>query len=132
MNYSFNDHVMDNYRMRPITGMKMLSNVARETLNSRLELTTIWTDRLSIVTGVDSQHNTHTSRGGLKYTSLPRQKNMTFESYGAFSKQHTTLQLNKSLYLVLDLMPYKFKTSVLELKYLIKRETLFCQVVFYV
>lgn len=86
VNYNFNDHVMDNYRMRPITGMKMLSNVARETLNSRLELTTIWTDRLSIVTGVDSQHNTHTSRGGLKYTSLPRQKNMTFESYGAFSE----------------------------------------------
>ncbi|ESK38678.1 TonB-dependent copper receptor [Acinetobacter nectaris CIP 110549] len=86
VNYNFNDHIMDNYRMRPVKGMKMLSNVARETLNSRLEFTTIWTDRFTVLTGVDSQHNTHTSRGGLNYASIPRQKDMTFESYGAFAE----------------------------------------------
>ncbi|WHP07647.1 TonB-dependent copper receptor [Acinetobacter corruptisaponis] len=101
IDYSYNDHIMDNFRLRaaPMTTMnmhgmqmtvpnKMEMEVARRTLNSRLAVTTDW-DRFSVVSGVDSQRNTH---GGnmimyaMPSMNSPFANDLKFQSYGAFSE----------------------------------------------
>ncbi|WP_333661963.1 TonB-dependent copper receptor [Acinetobacter sp.] len=101
VDYSYNDHIMDNFRLRtaPMTTMnmhgmqmtvpnKMEMEVARRTLNSRLAVTTDW-DRFSVVSGVDSQRNTH---GGnmimyaMPSMNSPFANDLKFQSYGAFSE----------------------------------------------
>ncbi|EKU57241.1 TonB-dependent copper receptor [Acinetobacter sp. WC-323] len=106
VNYSYNDHIMDNFSLRsPEVEMKhgdhvmkvlmpMEMQVTRRTLNSRLAITTDW-DKFSVVSGVDSQHNQH---GGnmimhtMPEESSPFEEDMKFQSYGAFSE--LTYQLN--------------------------------------
>lgn len=101
VNYSYNDHIMDNFSLRtpPLAemehhGMKMLMpnpmsmQVTRRTLNSRLALTSEW-DQLSLVTGVDSQMNKH--GGAMTSPTMPSmnkpfQSDMKFQSYGAFAE----------------------------------------------
>ena len=72
VDYSYNDHVMDNFSLRkftPVDGMSMpmASNVARRTLNSRVAITTEW-DNWSLVSGVDAQNNKHSARKGMMNT----------------------------------------------------------------
>ena len=101
INYSYNDHIMDNFSLRtpPLAemehrGMTMLMpnpmsmQVTRRTLNSRLALTSEW-DQLSLVTGVDSQMNKH--GGAMTSPTMPSmnkpfQSDMKFQSYGAFAE----------------------------------------------
>lgn len=92
VDYSYNDHVMDNFSLRkftPVDGMSMpmASNVARRTLNSRVAITTEW-DNWSLVSGVDTQNNKHSARKGMMntYKDKPRVTDMDFESYGAFGE----------------------------------------------
>ena len=92
VDYSYNDHVMDNFSLRkftPVDGMSMpmASNVARRTLNSRVAITTEW-DNWSLVSGVDAQNNKHSARKGMMntYKDKPRVADMDFESYGAFGE----------------------------------------------
>lgn len=93
VNYSFNDHVMDNFSLRefnPADGMSMpmASNVARKTLNARMAVTQEW-DELQLVTGLDSQNNEHSKRSGSlmsPYQDQARAKDMKFQSYGAFGE----------------------------------------------
>ena len=92
VDYSYNDHVMDNFSLRkftPVDGMSMpmASNVARRTLNSRVAITTEW-DNWSLVSGVDAQNNKHSARKGMvnTYKDKPRVTDMDFESYGAFGE----------------------------------------------
>lgn len=101
VDYSDNDHIMDNFRLRtaPMTSMTMHGmqmsvpnnmemEVARRTLNTRLAITTDW-DKLSVVSGIDSQHNTH---GGnmimyaMPSMNSPFTNDLQFQSYGAFSE----------------------------------------------
>ena len=101
INYSYNDHVMDNFRLRtPPTmtmtmhGMqiavpnKMEMEVTRRTLNARAAMTSEW-DKVSLMTGIDSQRNKH---GGnmimyaMPSMNSPFKTNMEFESYGAFGE----------------------------------------------
>ena len=101
INYSYNDHIMDNFSLRtpPMTEMtmhgmtmdvpnKMSMEVTRRTLNSRLAVTSEW-DKASLITGVDSQRNEH---GGdmimyaMPAMNSPFQTNMKFQSYGAFGE----------------------------------------------
>ncbi|MDN5526226.1 TonB-dependent copper receptor, partial [Acinetobacter sp.] len=101
VDYSYNDHVMDNFRLRtpPTTtmtmhGMKMIvpnkmeMEVTRRTLNARAAMTSEW-DKVSLMTGIDSQHNKH---GGnmimyaMPSMNSPFKTNMEFESYGAFGE----------------------------------------------
>ncbi|MGR2462886.1 TonB-dependent copper receptor, partial [Salmonella enterica] len=61
VNYSFNDHVMDNFSLREfqpsgMMNMPMASNVARRTLNARMAVTHEW-DKIDFVTGIDTQNN---------------------------------------------------------------------------
>ena len=92
VDYSYNDHVMDNFSLRKFTlvdgmSMPMASNVARRTLNSRVAITTEW-DNWSLVSGVDAQNNKHSARKGMMntYKDKPRVTDMDFESYGAFGE----------------------------------------------
>lgn len=99
VDYSYNDHVMDNFRLRtpPTTTMhgmqmtvlnKMEMEVTRRTLNARAAMTSEW-DKVSLMTGIDSQRNKH---GGnmimyaMPSMNSPFKTNMKFESYGAFGE----------------------------------------------
>lgn len=92
VDYSYNDHVMDNFSLREFTpaggmSMPMASNVARRTINSRVAMTTDW-DRISLVSGLDVQNNKHSARKGMMntYKDKPRVTDMDFQSYGAFGE----------------------------------------------
>ena len=96
VNYSYNDHVMDNFRLRaaPMTHdmmtHQMVANpsemqVTRRTLNSRLAMTSAWNE-LSLITGVDSQRNSHAGSMTSLMMSMPLSTNMKFQSYGAFGE----------------------------------------------
>jgi iron complex outermembrane recepter protein len=104
VNYSFNDHVMDNYSLRefnPADGMSMpmASNVARRTLNARMAVTHQW-DQLQLITGVDTQNNEHSKRSGSlmsPYQDQAREKDMKFQSYGGFAELSYPLSENNKL-----------------------------------
>lgn len=90
VNYNFNDHVMDNFSLRPFVAeggmsMPMASNVARKTLNARLA-NTLTFDQIEIKSGIDSQYNEHTARSGMhnSYVNKARTADMEFQSYGVF------------------------------------------------
>lgn len=93
VDYSYNDHVMDNFSLRkfnPVDGMSMpmASNVARRTLNARVAMTQDW-GQLQLISGIDSQKNEHTKRSGSlmsPYQNKARVGDMEFESYGAFGE----------------------------------------------
>ncbi|RZF51236.1 TonB-dependent copper receptor [Acinetobacter halotolerans] len=101
VDYSYNDHIMDNFSLRtpPMTNMnmhgmqmmvpnKMSMRVDRRTLNTRLAVTTDW-DKFSVISGLDSQHNKH---GGdmvmyaMPKMSSPYAEDLKFQSYGAFTE----------------------------------------------
>ena len=93
VDYSYNDHVMDNFSLRkfnPADGMSMpmASNVARRTLNARVAMTQDW-GKLQLISGIDSQNNEHSKRSGslmAPYQNKARVGDMDFESYGAFGE----------------------------------------------
>ncbi|MDQ8942253.1 TonB-dependent copper receptor [Acinetobacter soli] len=76
IDYNFNDHVMDNFRLRPAPLQPRESQVTRRTLNSRVAVTTEW-DHFSTISGLDSQHNQHVNN---------TRRSLGFQSYGAFSE----------------------------------------------
>lgn len=95
VNYSFNDHVMDNYSLRQFKPTMMMpketaTNVTRKTLNARMAVTHEW-DKLDFVTGINSQNNEHTIRktdteNNIAHYALPRLKDMKFQSFGGFGE----------------------------------------------
>ena len=128
VNYSYNDHIMDNFSLRtpPLTemehhGMTMLMpnpmsmQVTRRTLNSRLALTSEW-DQLSLVTGIDSQMNKH--GGAITSPTMPSmnkpfQSDMKFQSYGAFAE--LTYPLNEDNKVVTGARVDQIKIDALKL-----------------
>ncbi|WP_291337670.1 TonB-dependent copper receptor [Acinetobacter sp. UBA801] len=94
VNYSFNDHVMDNYSLRAKPMMEMATNVTRKTLNARMAVTHEW-DKLQFITGIDTQNNEHgirkTDMQG-SYLTKPLLTDMEFQSYGGFGE--LSYQLN--------------------------------------
>ncbi|MEX5755835.1 TonB-dependent copper receptor [Acinetobacter baumannii] len=98
VNYSYNDHIMDNFSLRtpPLVemnhgGMTMLMpnamamQVTRRTLNSRLAMTSEW-NKWSLITGVDSQFNKHGGSMSSPKMNMPFSQDMRFQSYGAFGE----------------------------------------------
>ncbi|WP_179990677.1 TonB-dependent copper receptor [Acinetobacter sp. YH12252] len=88
VNYNFNDHVMDNYSLRPKPKMEMATNVARKTLNARVAMTSEW-EKIKLISGIDTQNNEHSIRkttNGVVYQNMPRMKDMKFQSIGAFGE----------------------------------------------
>ncbi|KEC82499.1 MULTISPECIES: TonB-dependent copper receptor [Acinetobacter] len=126
VNYSYNDHIMDNFSLRtpPMTHdmntHQMVSNpmamqVTRRTLNSRLAMTSEW-DKLSLITGVDSQLNKH--GGSMSSPTMPSmnvafREDMRFQSYGAFGEM--TYQLNDAYKLVTGARIDQVKIDALKL-----------------
>lgn len=94
VNYSFNDHVMDNYSLRAKPMMEMATNVTRKTLNARMAVIHEW-DKLQFITGIDTQNNEHgirkTDNQG-SYLTKPVLTDMEFQSYGGFGE--LSYQLN--------------------------------------
>ncbi|MFW1746666.1 TonB-dependent copper receptor [Acinetobacter guillouiae] len=128
VNYSYNDHIMDNFSLRtpPLAemthgDMKMLMpnpmamQVTRRTLNSRLAMTSEW-DKLSLITGVDSQLNKH--GGSMSSPTMPSmnvafREDMRFQSYGAFGEM--TYQFNDAYKLVTGARIDQVKIDALKL-----------------
>lgn len=126
VNYSYNDHIMDNFSLRtpPMTHdmntHQMVSNpmamqVTRRTLNSRLAMTSEW-DKLSLITGVDSQLNKH--GGSMSSPTMPSmnvafREDMRFQSYGAFGEM--TYQFNDAYKLVTGARIDQVKIDALKL-----------------
>ena len=128
VNYSYNDHIMDNFSLRtpPLAEMKhhdmkmlmpnpMSMQVTRRTLNSRLAVTSEW-DQLSLVTGVDSQMNKH--GGAMTSPTMPSmnkpfQSDMKFQSYGAFAE--LTYPLNEDNKVVTGARVDQIKIDALKL-----------------
>ena len=123
INYSYNDHVMDNFSLRTppmthdMTTHQMVPNpsemqVTRRTLNSRLAMTSEW-DKLSLITGIDSQQNHHAGSMKSMMMNMPLATNMKFHSYGAFSE--LTYQLNDAYKLVTGARIDQVKIDALKL-----------------
>lgn len=110
VNYSYNDHVMDNFRLRtpPMTHdmmtHQMVANpsemqVTRRTLNTRFAMTSEW-DKLNLITGIDSQQNHHAGSMimyAMPSMNTPLTTNMKFQSYGAFAELGYQLSENSKL-----------------------------------
>ena len=123
INYSYNDHVMDNFSLRTppmthdMTTHQMVSNpsemqVTRRTLNSRLAMTSEW-DKLSVITGIDSQQNHHAGSMKSMMMNMPLATNMKFHSYGAFGE--LTYQFNDAYKLVTGARIDQVKIDALKL-----------------
>ena len=123
INYSYNDHVMDNFSLRTppmthdMTTHQMVSNpsemqVTRRTLNSRLAMTSEW-DKLSVITGIDSQQNHHAGSMKSMMMNMPLATNMKFHSYGAFGE--LTYQFNDAYKLVTGARIDQVKIDALQL-----------------
>lgn len=76
------DHSMSEPHLVPD---KTSMRVTRRTLNSRLAMTTEW-NKLSVITGIDSQFNKHGGDMVSPTMNMPFKTDMRFESYGAFSE----------------------------------------------
>jgi iron complex outermembrane receptor protein len=101
VNYSYNDHVMDNFSLRTPPMMEMTHGnhtmlmpnpsemqVTRRTLNARFAMTSEW-DKLNLITGIDSQQNHHAGSMimyAMPSMNTPLTTNMKFQSYGAFGE----------------------------------------------
>lgn len=98
VDYSYNDHIMDNYKMRTPPMMPMAMEVTRRTLNARAAITTEW-DRLNVISGVDSQRNKHAGNMYMRDANPipPLDGDLRFESYGAFSEWTYRLNPNHKL-----------------------------------
>ena len=123
INYSYNDHVMDNFSLRTppmthdMTTHQMVPNpsemqVTRRTLNSRLAMTSEW-DKLSVITGIDSQQNHHAGSMKSMMMNMPLATNMKFHSYGAFGE--LTYQFNDAYKLVTGARIDQVKIDALQL-----------------
>lgn len=106
------DHVMDNYSLRDVSGMYMVSNPDRETKGATLAATLDIAERTQLDVGVDSQRNDHSLRkaGGMMepdYESLSRVDDMRFRSNGVYaeldhqyssgSSVHAGVRVNKDM-----------------------------------
>lgn len=102
VNYSYNDHIMDNFSLRTPKMKhdhethemyldKSTMQVTRRTLNSRLAMTSEW-DQWSLITGIDSQFNKHGGSMTSPKMNMPFRQDMRFQSYGAFGE--LSYQLN--------------------------------------
>ncbi|MDH2625756.1 TonB-dependent copper receptor [Acinetobacter baumannii] len=96
VNYSYNDHIMDNFSLRQpelkhdhetheMYLDKSAMQVMRRTLNSRLAMTTEW-NKWSLITGIDSQFNKHGGSMSSPKMNMPFSQDMRFQSYGAFGE----------------------------------------------
>ncbi|MFG0636511.1 TonB-dependent copper receptor [Acinetobacter soli] len=92
IDYSYNDHVMDNFKLRTPPMMPMAMEVTRRTINARTAVTTEW-GNFSAISGVDSQHNQHAGNMYMRDANPipPLKRDLEYQSYGAFTEWMYTL-----------------------------------------
>ncbi|WP_151764821.1 TonB-dependent copper receptor [Acinetobacter soli] len=92
IDYSYNDHVMDNFKLRTPPMMPMAMEVTRRTINARTAVTTEW-GNFSAVSGVDSQHNQHAGNMYMRDANPipPLKRDLEYQSSGAFTEWTYTL-----------------------------------------
>ena len=92
--HSYVDHLMDNYTLRTVKGMKMANNPDRETDTARLEGTLSF-DKVKAQIGVDWMDDQHTLRTGSgmdaasatkMYLSKPRMPDQHFRNLGVYAE----------------------------------------------
>jgi iron complex outermembrane receptor protein len=94
--WSYVDHVMDNYTLRPFVPSMMMPNPAasnpdRETVSARLATELALGDTLGLEVGADAQRNEHSVRSTMnqttmRYQTLPRRDDATFAQLGLFGE----------------------------------------------
>jgi len=95
--YNYVDHVMDNYSLRPVSGMKMVSNPDRETVGGRAAVGLRLAEATKATIGVDYQTNKHTLRSTMNqdgavtattgpYQDKARTEDANFRNYGLFGE----------------------------------------------
>ncbi len=95
--YNYVDHVMDNFSLRPVSGMKMVSNPDRETVGGRAAIGLRLADATKATVGVDYQANKHTLRSTMNqdgavtattgpYQDKARTEDANFRNYGLFGE----------------------------------------------
>lgn len=84
--YNYIDHVMDNFRLRDLTGAAMESNPDRRTLGSRINTTWLWDD-FKLQAGIDGKRDTHRSKNRvMMLTTDGWTKDSYISNYGAFGE----------------------------------------------
>ncbi len=96
LNYSYIDHVMDNYSLRDFVPSMMMpnrsaSNPDRETIGGRLSADLVIGERIDVVVGIDAGDNRHSVRSTMNqslmpYQSMRRVDDATFEQRGVFTE----------------------------------------------
>ena len=100
--YSYIDHVMDNFSLRPLRGMAMLSNPDRTTQGGRALADLLLPTGSVLTVGFDYNRDEHTARqlnnaefmAGLSYEDKPRLPDMTFDNLGVFAELEHALSGN--------------------------------------
>jgi iron complex outermembrane receptor protein len=84
--HTYIDHVMDNYSLRPQTGMKMVSNPDRDTDGARVSADLNLSGDTDLKLGADWRDDVHTLRNTVNYANLPRVKDYESTTTGLFGE----------------------------------------------
>ncbi|EEF25257.1 conserved hypothetical protein, partial [Ricinus communis] len=89
--YNYIDHVMDNYTLRTVTGMKAAMNPDRETKGGRAAIKLALSQNTHASLGTDYQTNQHTGRASMNedmmpYEGMARVADAKFRNYGIFGE----------------------------------------------
>jgi iron complex outermembrane receptor protein len=84
--HTYIDHVMDNFSLRPLTGMAMVSNPDRDTYGARVAADLDLRDDTALKLGADWRDDEHTLRNTVNYASLPRVRDYASTTTGVFGE----------------------------------------------
>jgi iron complex outermembrane receptor protein len=89
--YNYIDHVMDNYTLRTVSGMKAAMNPDRETKGGRVAVKLALSPDTHATLGADYQTNQHTGRmtineAMMPYEDMARVADAKFRNYGIFGE----------------------------------------------
>ena len=84
--YNHVDHVMDNFRLRPSSGMARANNPSRRVVGGRIQTDWLLGDNHSLSAGLDTQYDLHRSRNGIDRHSHPWGSNLRFVRHGLFGE----------------------------------------------
>ena len=102
VNYTYIDHVMDNYSLRTLTGMAMVNNPDRETKSARVSGDLALAAGTQLTLGADWQTNDHAVRkaqglAAYDYETLPRILDMETDIQGLFGELRHDLSPSQRL-----------------------------------
>jgi iron complex outermembrane receptor protein len=89
--HTYIDHVMDNFSLRPLTGMAMVSNPDRDTDGARVSTDLNLRDDTVLKLGADWRDDAHTLRTTVNYASMPRIRDYASTTTGVFGELTHTL-----------------------------------------